>query len=619
MRAPLLVLAAALCAGQGVARELFVGPGEQFKTIAQAIEAAQPGDTVTIRAGVYREQIAIAKSGAKQAPLVVRADPRAPAGAVVLDGSREIPAERWQRFVSARFGVRAEHNVWCARHAPEEECAGRELLVNAWPYKLHPGGWRHGPDVRYGTFFLFKNGAPLTLVPDRPDAGKMADKFHADSEETQSHEYITATSPKFLKPNQWIWYDAGLTDGADEDTQPVAHPKELQNHIFVRLPESQTPRTVRLAVSVKSTLVEIKNAKHVRVEGLTLLRADHTAVSVLRSEDIVLRGLTIQHFGGGRKFYYSAACKQHLYGYGAGISCHTSDVRIERCVVRNGFGKGITVWGAGPSSPYRTVIRENTIANIAPHPWGGGWAHGRGTGIGTGNACNVLIAGNVVRDVANCGVWVDGGEADSGVHILANRFERAQNFGFFLELGIVDALAAFNEVVGCTRGFRVGPAARNCRVLANLFCDCELGAAIYVFPSRVGARRDTIVGLCVAGNVFCRVASRCVSLTQAALENRKLLFDYNRYHCAGEQAKAFEAGGGGVSFDRYRELLRETGHFARAEEHSVLLAASPVGELPAGRYSAWPLRPEIRAGQWVDELVSLGFLSGEERRLLGGM
>lgn len=54
---PLLLFS--LLTTQGTAEEIFVGPKESLKTVGQAIESAEPGDTVHVRKGIYIEKVVI--------------------------------------------------------------------------------------------------------------------------------------------------------------------------------------------------------------------------------------------------------------------------------------------------------------------------------------------------------------------------------------------------------------------------------------------------------------------------------------------------------------------------------------------------------------------------------
>lgn len=78
------------------ARDYFVAPlplgsdagygaaTQPFATIQQAMDTANPGDTVWVQDGFYRESVSISKSGRPQAPITLRA---VHAGGVVVDGS----------------------------------------------------------------------------------------------------------------------------------------------------------------------------------------------------------------------------------------------------------------------------------------------------------------------------------------------------------------------------------------------------------------------------------------------------------------------------------------------------------------------------------------------------
>jgi hypothetical protein len=68
-----------LLSAAATAAELYVSPKGNnknpgtaqapFATIARAVQAAKPGDTVKIAPGLYREQITFRKSGTKNAPI----------------------------------------------------------------------------------------------------------------------------------------------------------------------------------------------------------------------------------------------------------------------------------------------------------------------------------------------------------------------------------------------------------------------------------------------------------------------------------------------------------------------------------------------------------------------
>ncbi len=66
---------------------------EPLKTIDRAAQFAQPGDTVLVHAGVYRERVAPARGGTKEQPIVYTA---APGEHVVIKGS-DVWQPRWRK------------------------------------------------------------------------------------------------------------------------------------------------------------------------------------------------------------------------------------------------------------------------------------------------------------------------------------------------------------------------------------------------------------------------------------------------------------------------------------------------------------------------------------------
>jgi hypothetical protein len=65
-----------------------------FMTIARGLEAAQPGDTVLVHAGVYHEEVAVPRGGSAAAPITLRAAGDGPA---VMSGAEPalLPADAW--------------------------------------------------------------------------------------------------------------------------------------------------------------------------------------------------------------------------------------------------------------------------------------------------------------------------------------------------------------------------------------------------------------------------------------------------------------------------------------------------------------------------------------------
>ncbi len=73
------------------------GPGakeQPFKTISAGAEKLRSGDTLTIKAGVYREQVTVKASGTADAPITIQAAPNEHVvitGADLLKGWKQFP------------------------------------------------------------------------------------------------------------------------------------------------------------------------------------------------------------------------------------------------------------------------------------------------------------------------------------------------------------------------------------------------------------------------------------------------------------------------------------------------------------------------------------------------
>ena len=158
-------------------------PGSEdapWRTISRAVETLEPGDTVLIHEGVYREWVAPARSGTPEAPITFMGAPGAEViltGADVITGWERIPGERplfrhapWtHRFqVSTRDGEPVYHHPGDERH----RLIGRteQVIVdgNLLDQVLAP------EDMQPGTFLADLDNRELVVW--LPDGGDPADR-----------------------------------------------------------------------------------------------------------------------------------------------------------------------------------------------------------------------------------------------------------------------------------------------------------------------------------------------------------------------------------------------------------------------------------------------------------
>ena len=96
----MIAFAAASVAMGCFAATLEVGPTRAYRTIQSAADAAKPGDTVLIDAGVYREWVKPSVAGTEAAPITFRAREKGKAvitGADVVTGWTKRPDGLWEK------------------------------------------------------------------------------------------------------------------------------------------------------------------------------------------------------------------------------------------------------------------------------------------------------------------------------------------------------------------------------------------------------------------------------------------------------------------------------------------------------------------------------------------
>jgi alpha-N-arabinofuranosidase len=96
-----IALAMVSTAGLSSAKELHVGAGHPLKTISAAAELAQPGDTIMVHEGIYREELNPPRGGTSDAQRIVYT--AAPGAKVVIKGSE--PVKGWTRVANDTWKV----------------------------------------------------------------------------------------------------------------------------------------------------------------------------------------------------------------------------------------------------------------------------------------------------------------------------------------------------------------------------------------------------------------------------------------------------------------------------------------------------------------------------------
>lgn len=384
---------------------------QPLRSIGAAAALAQPGDTVLVHAGVYRERVTPARGGTAGQPIVYRA---APGEAVVVKGSE--PWRDWAPYApdapdvfvttltgrlhepvnpyltGISIGPKDEHRV--ARPAPADAPLPKtlgQLFVDGQPLvqadavatvPRQPGTWVVTPDgTQILAHFAFGPGGA-------PDAAALA-----------THLIELTVRDRLFAPQR-----RGLTD------------IEVRGFVFEHC-ANQGPFPQGGAVSPRSG--------HRWVIAGNTIRWAATVGLDIGGETWDLKTLAVA----------DEADRQRLSG-GPHLITHNT-------ISDNGLC-GIAGWNAGGSVISDNVIERNNWQDFAGgydatwEEWGGIKLHGQ----------PVRIEGNVIRDNEGFGIWLDNGY--TGTRVTRNLIVNNRLAGVFVELGVGPCLIDTN-IIAYTR------------------------------------------------------------------------------------------------------------------------------------------------------------------------
>jgi len=153
-----------------------------FRTIGRAAECAQPGDTVLVRAGVYRERVTPPRGGQPGKPITYRGEQL---GRVIIKGS-DVWQPEWQRHNdSVYFGV-----------LDETMFVDDVYLDSANPFRVEMASTPHGrngkpererfgygdPNLVYNCGQVFVGGEMFAQVPFLREVEQQPDTWTFDAE-----------------------------------------------------------------------------------------------------------------------------------------------------------------------------------------------------------------------------------------------------------------------------------------------------------------------------------------------------------------------------------------------------------------------------------------------------
>ncbi len=471
--------------------------GGEYTSLQAAADVAQPGDTILVAPGIYREEVRVARGGEADAPVVFRSKIK---GAAVLKGSEE-----WNNSWRPMSGADGcfESEIDAARFAG---------LKN--PYLT---------TISIGSSDKSRAARPVTnAVLDTAFAPRTLGQMFVDG-----NPYSETTSRASLRRSAGTWMVS--YDGS----QIWLHPYRRD------LPVAQ--RLVEWSVRNRVFHAKRRGLKHVVLDGFVL---EHCAnqgpfpqiglVDTRSGRNWTIENCTIRHAKsiglamGGETWAVDTLSdvpeedRRLMFGGGNVVrDCAISDCGIS----------GIAGWQPGVSFIYNNILERNNRGCY-------GWPEkywGETAAIKL-HVSKCVIAGNIIRDNEAHGIWLDMGFKDSRVTgnlILNNRYS-----GLMLESCFGTSLVD-NNIIGLSRpwsGYYHGDGVYShngsCVTVAhNLIFGCA-GAGVRFrtcwgnLPDGRGYETSTNRFI---GNIFCLNSGGALAIACTNDTSRGVVSDHNVY------------------------------------------------------------------------------------------
>ncbi len=365
-------------------------PGNEAQpllTINSAATLAQPGDTVIIHAGTYREWVKPIRGGADDTRRITY---RAASGeAVYIKGSERITT--WKAEAGGVWKVELPNSFFAQYNPYALQVSG------GW---LNYGQWHHRGDV-------YLNGEAL-------------------SEKLTESEVAVA---------ERAWY----CRVAENITTILANFGQAN------------PNTELAEINVRESIFmpEITGLKYLTVDGLHFLHAAANwappnlalqmgAVGTRMGQHWIIENCTITH----------ARCVGIILGHAPGVDYRDIDTFGDHVIRNNVIRRCGQAGIAGQKGATRSLISGNLIEDTNDRKEFGGWET---AAIKFHNSVDTVISGNVIRGVYRqqqgaFGIWMDFG--NQGTRITRNLIYKTEAATIFLEMDHGPTLVDNNVLIG---------------------------------------------------------------------------------------------------------------------------------------------------------------------------
>jgi parallel beta-helix repeat protein len=358
-----------------------------YRTISKAASIAQPGDTVTVHAGTYREWIKPPRGGSgEDQRIVYRA---APGEKVVIKGSERITS--WKSQGGGVWTVELP-NAFFGDYNP--------YALNVSGGWLNYGQWHHRGDV-------YLDGEAFYEKQTAEEVDKAEQSWHC-----QVGDEVTTIRANFGKAN---------------------------------------PNTELAEISVRESLFmpEVTGLKYITIDGFHFLHAAaNWAPPVLELQTGAVGPRMGKHWIIQNCTVVNARCVGIILGHAPGVDYSDIDAFGDH-IVRNNIIRRCGQAGiAGQKGATRSVISGNVIEDTNYRREFGGWET---AAIKFHNSVDTVIRNNLIRGVYHqqqsaYGIWMD--YANQGTRITGNIIYDTEAETIFLEMNHGPSLIDNNVLIG---------------------------------------------------------------------------------------------------------------------------------------------------------------------------
>lgn len=358
-----------------------------YLTITKAASVAQPGDTVIVHAGTYREWVKPVRGGADDSKRVTYRP--APGEEVFIKGSERITS--WIRQTDGVWKVELPNTFFGEYNPYELELSG------GW---LNYGKWHHRGDV-------YLNGEAFYEKQTAQDVAEAGQTWHC-----QVDKDVTIIRANFGKAN---------------------------------------PNTELTEINVRESLFmpEITGLKYITIDGFHFMHAAaNWAPPVLELQTGAVGPRMGKHWIIENCKITNARCVGIILGHAPGVDYSDIDAYGDHIIRNNVIRRCGQAGIAGQKGATRSLISGNIIEDTNYRKEFGGWET---AAIKFHNSVDTVISGNLIRGVYRqeqgaFGIWIDFG--NQGIRITGNIIYNTQAATVFLEMNHGPILVDNNILIG---------------------------------------------------------------------------------------------------------------------------------------------------------------------------